>query len=62
MAHQHGSHAVVTAQQVATADHEHLAARRLEIDDPPGVRFIGRQDHTIPLITNFDISFPVLPS
>ena len=59
---QDGADAVVTAQQVAAADDEDLAPGRFEVEG--GVRWcdLSVTGHTIPLMTNFDSSLPVLPS
>ncbi len=74
VADQNGTDAVVTAQQVAAADDQNRTPRRFDIQRRgldirtawvaagfvrPG---IDRRDHTIPLMTNFDSSLPVLPS
>ena len=57
---QHRTHSVVTAQQISAADHQNIAPGRLEIiRRDVDLRTFG---HTMPLMTNFESSLPVLPS
>jgi hypothetical protein len=57
---QNGTDAVITAQQVPAPDNQDVASGWFEVEG--GADSWILRTHTIPLMTNFDSSLPVLPS
>ncbi|BBX63102.1 hypothetical protein MSAS_22760 [Mycobacterium saskatchewanense] len=65
MADQDGPHSVVAAQKVAAADYQDRAPAGFEVVGGFGgsqAAIVRGQGQTIPLMTNWDNSLPVLPS